>query len=114
MLEKTIESPIGYKEMKPVNPKGNQSWIVLGRTDAEAETLILWPHDLKSWPLEKSFILVKTEGRSRRGYQRIKLLDDITDSVEISLRKLSVIMKDREAWYTVVHGVAKSQMQLKN
>jgi len=114
VLEKTIENPMDYKEMKPVNPKGNQPWIFLGRTDAEAETLILWPCDLKSWLLEKVLNAGKNWGQDRRGYQGIKLLDIITDSVEISLRKLWVIMKDREAWCTVVHGVAKSQMQLSN
>ena len=81
VLEKTLESPSDWKEIKPVNPTWNQSWIFIGRTDAEAETLILWPPDVKNW-LEKTLMLQKIEGRRRRGWQRMRWLDCITDSMD--------------------------------
>ena len=79
VLEKTLESPLDCKEIQPVNPKGNQSWIFFGKTDAEAETPILWPPDAKNWLLEKTLMLGKIEDRRRRGWQRMRLLDGITD-----------------------------------
>ena len=72
VLEKTLESPLDCKEIKPVNPKGNQSWVFTGRTDAEAEALKLWPPDVKSWLIEKTLMLGKIEGRVRRGWQRMR------------------------------------------
>ena len=81
VLEKTLESPLDCKEIKPVNPKGNQSWILIGRTDAEVETSILWPPDAKSWLIWKELMLGKIEGR-RRGRQRMRWLDGITDSMK--------------------------------
>ena len=88
VLEKTVESPLDCKEHQPVHPKGNQSWIFIGRTDAKAETPVLWPPDAKSWLLEKTLILGKIEGGRRRGWQRMRWLDAVTESMDMSLSKL--------------------------
>jgi len=98
VLEKTPESLLDSKEIKPVNPIGNQPWIFIGRTDAEAEVPALWPPDVKADLLEKTLMLGKIEGRRRRGQQRIKWSDSITDSIDKSLRQLWEIVRDREAW----------------
>ena len=102
------------KEIKPVHPKGNQSCIFIGRTDAEAETPapILWLPDEKSNSLEKTLMLGKIEGRWRRGWQRMRWLDGITNLMDMSLSKFSEIVKDRKAWHFVVHGVTKIQTPL--
>ena len=75
VLEKTLESPLDFREIQSVYPKGNQSWIFIGSTDADTETPILWPLDAKNWPLEKALMLRKIEGRRRRGRQRMRWLD---------------------------------------
>ena len=112
MLKKTLESPLHCKEIKPVNPKGNQSWIFIGRTDAEAEKLQYFGCLMRRTDsLEKTLMPGKIEGR-RRGWQRIRWLDGISDLMDMSLSRLWVMVKDREAWYSAVHGVAKSQIWL--
>ena len=118
VLQKTLESPLNYKEIKPVSPKGNQSWIFIGRTDAETEAPIVWPPDAKSQLIKKikiknkKLILGKIEGKRRRGRQRKRWLHSITYSVDMSLSKLQGMVKEKEAWYATTHGVTKSWTQL--
>ena len=108
MLEKTLESPLDCKEIQPVHPKGNQSWVFIGRTDVEAETPILWPPDGRSDLFEKTLLLGKTEGGRRGGRQRMSWLDDITDSTDMSLSKLWEMVTGKPGVLHAVHEVTES------
>ena len=108
VLEKTLEMPLDCKEIKAVNPKGNQFWIFIGRTDAEAEPPVLWPSDVKSRLTGKDPDAGKDWGQEKKGTSEDELWDDLIDSMGICLSKLWETVKDKEDWRAAVHGVTKS------
>ena len=112
VLEKTLDSPLDGKEIQSVHPKGDQSWVFIGRTDVEAETQYFGHLMQRADSFEKALMLGKIGGRRRRGQQKMRLLHGITDSKDMSLCRLQELVMDREGWHAAVNGASKSQTRL--
>ena len=108
VLEKTLESPLDCKEIQPVHPKGDQSWVFIGRTDAEAETPIFGPPHAKSWLIGKDSDAGRDWGQEEKGTTEDEVAGGITDSMDMNLSELRGLVMDREAWRAAIHGIEKS------